>query len=304
MASNASHAHGPADVRRRLRIALAISIGTGVLELAGGLVTGSLALLADAGHVLVDSGALLMALGAVWVAQRPHSLRWTYGFHRVEVFVATINGLLLLGLALFIAWQAIRRLGTEPDVEGGGLLLVASAGFLANLFALYVLRDPGASVNVRAARLHVLSDLGGSLAAVAAGLVVTLTGWTRIDPLLSLAIVALVSFGAVRLLRETFEILLERVPRAVDLEDIEAALRTDPEVRAVHDVHCWTVTSGFVAFTAHIELTTASEATTTIQRASDLLRERFGIGHVTLQPELAQTVVITPLDAPADPSGR
>ena len=175
MASNASHAHGPGEVRRRLRIALAVSIATGVVELFGGLVTGSLALLPDAGHVLVDSGALLMALGAVWVAQRPHSLRWTYGFHRVEVFVATLNGLLLLALAVFIAWQAVRRIGTEPEVEGGGLL-IASIGFLANLFALYVLRDPGESVNVRAARLHVLSDLGGSLAAVTAGLVVTRTG--------------------------------------------------------------------------------------------------------------------------------
>ena len=166
----------PGEVRRRLRIALAVSIATGVLELFGGLVTGSLALLPDAGHVLVDSGALLMALGAVRVAQRPHSLRWTYGFHRVEVFVATINGLLLLAVAVFIAWQAVRRIGTEPEVEGGGLLLIASIGFLANLFALYVLRDPGELVNVRAARLHVLSDLGGSLAAVTAGLVVTLTG--------------------------------------------------------------------------------------------------------------------------------
>lgn len=142
MASNASHAHGPGEVRRRLRIALAVSIATGVLELFGGLVTGSLALLPDAGHVLVDSGALLMALGAVWVAQRPHSLRWTYGFHRVEVFVATINGLLLLALAVFIAWQAVRRIGTEPEVEGGGLLLIASIGFLANLFALTCCATP------------------------------------------------------------------------------------------------------------------------------------------------------------------
>ena len=296
MAAHSAHEHGPAEDRRRLRIALAVSLATGALELVGGLVTGSLALLADAGHVLVDSGALLMALGAVWFAQRPHSLRWTYGFHRVEVFVATINGLLLLALAAFIAWQAVRRLGSEPDVEGAGLLAVASAGFVANLFALYVLRDPGESVNVRAARLHVLSDLGGSLAAVTAGVVVTLTGWTRIDPILSLAIVALVGFGAVRLLRETFEILLERVPRSVDLAAIEAALREDAGVVSVHDVHCWTVTSGFVAFTAHVELASTAEATVTVRRAGDLLRERFGIAHVTLQPEAAATMTIEPLD--------
>jgi len=294
--AHSAHQHGPADDQRRLRIALAIAIATGALELVGGLVTGSLALLADAGHVLVDSGALLMALGAVWVAQRPHSLRWTYGFHRVEVFVATINGLLLLALAVFIAIKAIDRIGNEPDVGGGGLLVIASVGFLANLFALYVLRDPGESVNVRAARLHVLSDLGGSVAAVTAGLVITLTGWTRIDPILSLAIVVLVSIGAVRLLYETFEILLERVPRSVDLASIEAALRTDPEIRGVHDVHCWTVTSGFVAFTAHVELVTSAEAVTTVRRASDLLREQFGIGHVTLQPESAATVMISSVD--------
>lgn len=298
--SHASHAHSPADDRRRLRIALAISLATGALELFGGLITGSLALLADAGHVLVDSGALLMALGAVWVAQRPHSMRWTYGFHRVEVFVASINGLLLLALAAFIAWHAIRRLGTEPDVEGGGLLLVAGVGLAANLFALWILRDPGTSVNVRAARLHVLSDFGGSVAAVTAGLVVTLTGWTRIDPLLSLVIVALVGFGAIRLLSETFEILLERVPRSVNLVEIEAALRADEDILAVHDVHCWTVTPGFIAFTAHVEVRTAQEATTIVRRASDLLREQFNIGHVTLQPEPAETVMIAPLDPARD----
>jgi cobalt-zinc-cadmium efflux system protein len=303
VSSHTGHAHGPAADRRRLRIALAISLATGALELAGGLITGSLALLADAGHVLVDSGALLMALGAVWVAQRPHSLRWTYGFHRVEVFVATINGLTLLALAGVIAWHAARRLGTEPTVEGGGLLLVATLGFGANLVALYVLRNPHDSVNVRAARLHVLSDLGGSVAAVAAGLVVTLTGWTRIDPLLSLAIVALVSFGALRLLRETFEILLERVPRSVDLGAIEAALREDPAILSIHDVHCWTVTSGFIAFTAHVELTNTDDVIATTRRASDLLRDRFGIGHVTLQAEAARTVTLTDA-APEDGAPR
>lgn len=274
-------------------------MATGVLELGGGFATGSLALLADAGHVLVDSGALLMALGAVWIAQRPHSLRWTYGFHRVEVFVATINGLPLLGLAAVIAWHAVRRIGGEaPEVEGSGLLLIAAVGFLANLLALYVLRDPGVSVNVRAARLHVLSDLGGSAAAVVAGLVVTLSGWTRIDPLLSLAIVVLVGFGAIRLLRETFEILLERVPHAVDLAAIEAALRDDPAILGVHEVHCWTVTSGFVAFTAHIEVAAAADAVATVRRANDILRDRFNIGHVTLQPEPPMSVGIIPLDAP------
>ena len=281
-------------------IALAISVATGALELVGGLVTGSLALLADAGHVLVDSGALLMALGAVWVAQRPHSQRWTYGFHRVEVFVASINGLLLIGLASVIAWHAIRRIGSEPDVEGGGLLLVASLGFLANLVVLYVLRDPGASVNVRAARLHVLSDLAGSLAAITAGLVVILTGWMRIDPLLSLAIVVLVGYCAIRLLSETFEILLERVPRSDDLAAIEAALRSDAEIVSVHDVHCWTVTSGFVAFTAHIRLSPGADAMATVRRAGDLLRDDFSIGHVTLQPEPAVApVMLRSVDAPS-----
>jgi cobalt-zinc-cadmium efflux system protein len=294
-----AHRHGPAEAQRRLRIALAISVATGVLELAGGLVTGSLALLADAGHVLLDGGALLMALGAVWVAQRPHSLRWTYGFHRVEVFVASINGLLLLVLAAVIALHAIRRIGEEPEVEGGGLLVVALVGLLANVLALYVLRDPGQSVNVRAARLHVLSDLGGSVAAVTAGLVITLTGWTRIDPILSLAIVALVSYGAVRLLRETFEILLERVPRTVNLAEIDAALRADPEIISVHDVHCWTVTSGFIAFTAHVELAPNAEALPAVRRAGDMLRDRFGISHVTLQPEPGATMFLAAVESTA-----
>ena len=299
MIEHPAHRHGPAEAQRRLRIALAIALVTGAVELVGGLLTGSLALLADAGHVLVDSGALLMALGAIWVAQRPHSLRWTYGFHRVEVFVATINGLLLLALASVIAVQAIRRIGSEPDVAGGGLLGIALAGLIANLLALYVLHDHGESVNVRAARLHILSDLGGSVAAVTAGLVITLTGWTRIDPILSLVIVALVSFGALRLLHETSEILLERVPRSVKLEEIDLALRADPEVLSVHDVHCWTVTSGFVAFTAHIELAPDVDALAAVRRASDLLRDRFGIGHVTLQPEAGATMFLTAVETPS-----
>lgn len=281
------HTYKAQDGRRRLLIALALAVGTAALEVWGSLFTGSLALLADAGHVLGDAGALTLALAAVWFASRPHSLRWTFGFHRAEVLAATLNAVALFAIAAFVTWRAVVRLRAPIEVDAAGLMAVALAGLLANALAAWVLRGP-ASLNVRAARLHVLSDLGGSLVAVGAGVLTALTGGTRIDPLLSLVIVALVVFGAARLLRETVEILMARVPRGVDLEQIERALRSLPGVAAVHDMHCWTITTGFIAFACHLQLAPGADATASVERATALLRDQFAIEHATVQPEAAQ----------------
>lgn len=291
-----AHAHhlgnerGSADARRLL-IALAIAVGTAVLEVAGSIATGSLALLADAGHVFADVGALSLALLAIRMASRPHTMRWTFGFHRAEVLAASLNALALLAIAAFIVWQAVDRLRDPPSVEAGGLLAVATIGLLANLVALAVLRG-SMSVNIRAARLHVLSDLGGSVAAVAAGLITALTGWDRADPLLSLAIVALVVFGAVLLLRETAGILMARVPADIDLPALTEQLQALDGVVDTHDVHCWTITSGFVAFACHLQLTPTAEPDAVLAAASDLLRTRWNIDHITIQPEHVQ--LLTP----------
>lgn len=281
------HTHRAGDARRRLLIALALAVGTAALEVWGSLFTGSLALLADAGHVLGDAGALTLALGAVWFASRPHSLRWTFGFHRAEVLAAALNAIALFAIAGFVVWRAVVRLRAPIEVDAAGLMAVALAGLLANALAAWILRGP-ASLNVRAARLHVLSDLGGSLVAFGAGVLTALTGSTRIDPLLSLVIVALVVFGAGRLLRETVEILMARVPRGVDLEQIERALCSLPGVSAVHEMHCWTITTGFIAFACHLQLAPGADAAESVERATALLRDQFDIEHATVQPETVQ----------------
>ena len=276
---DASHADA-----RRLLIALAIALATAAVEVAGSVATGSLALLADAGHVFADIGALSLALLAIRFAARPHTMRWTFGFHRAEVLAASLNALALLAIAAFITWRAVERLRDPTEVEAAGLLAVASAGLLANLVALLILRG-SISVNVRAARLHVLSDLGGSLAAVVAGLITMLTGWDRADSLLSLAIVALVVLGALWLLRETAGILMARVPAHIDLPALAAELETLDGVLAAHDVHCWTITSGFVAFACHLQLSPGADPDAVLAAATELLRSNWHIDHVTIQPE-------------------
>ena len=280
-----AHANeGRAPDGRRLRFALAIAVLTAAFELVGGLLTGSLALLADSGHVLADVGALTMALVAVWLASRPHTLRWTFGFHRAEVLAAALNSLTLFALSAVIVWHAISRLRSPSDVDAGGLIVFAAAGLAANAVQLAVLRG-SQSVNVRAARLHVLSDFGGSIAAVLAGVVVALTGEPRADAALSLVIVALIVIGATRLLIETASILMASVPPGIDLEEVNATLLSVPGVLAVHDMHCWSVTTGFVAFVCHLEVAPGSDATSVVGACVRTLRERFCIEHVTIQPE-------------------
>ena len=285
------HAADPV-ARRRLALALLIAVAVAAFEFWGSLITGSLALLADAGHVIADAGALTLALAAVYVAGRPHSTRWTFGYHRAEVLAASVNGLTLLLIAAFIVWRAVDRLRSPSEVEGGGLIVIAAIGLLANAVAWWILKGPS-SVNVRAARLHVLSDLAGSVVAVFAGAVVLTTGWERADSLLSLAIVGLIVLGALRLLHETFGILMAGVPPGIDLAEIDAELRALPGVASSHDMHCWTITTGFVAFACHLQLAPGADAHEVVEEASSLLRSRFGIEHVTIQPD--PTLLLDPL---------
>ena len=281
----APHAHSNDD-SRRLALALVLVGSTAGLELWGAYVTGSLALLADFGHVLSDFGALALALAAVRVGARRHTPQWTFGFHRAEVLAAGVNGLGLLAIALFITAQAAMRLrSAPPDVHAVGLISVATAGLVANGAAALLLAR-GESMNMRAARLHVLFDLGGSLIAIVAGAAIAQTGWTRIDALLSLAIVVLLIVAALRLLRGAIAVLMDAVPPGIDLTEVESALRSLNEIRAVHDVHCWAIHGDVVAFAAHIEVRTGHEPQHAITHAAQVLHDRFGIDHVTLQPEL------------------
>jgi cobalt-zinc-cadmium efflux system protein len=289
------HAPGAADAqtsdRGRLLVALGLAVVTVVVEVWGGVLTGSLALLADAGHVFADVGALLLALFALWLAGRPHTAQETYGYHRAEVLAATLNALLLLAISALIGWEAVRRLQARPEVHGLGLLAVASAGLAANLAQALVLRHAH-SINTRAARLHVLSDAAGSLVAIAAGAGVALTGWTPLDPALSLVIGALVIVGAVRMLRETLDILMEHTPAGLDTAAFAAALLADPDVLAVHEVHLWTITSGFDAFTAHVQVRPGADPVAVARRCGEVLHARFGIEHATIQPEFPPLIEI------------
>ena len=243
-------------------------------------------MLADSGHVLADVGALTMALVAVWLASRPHTLRWTFGFHRAEVLAAALNSLTLFALSAVIVWHAISRLRSPSDVDAGGLIVFAAAGLAANAVQLAVLRG-SQSVNVRAARLHVLSDFGGSIAAVLAGVVVALTGEPRADAALSLVIVALIVIGATRLLIETASILMASVPPGIDLEEVNATLLSVPGVLAVHDLHIWTVTAGFPAMSAHIDLEAGADGEGVRRAAHQLLHQQYAIEHTTIQTEAA-----------------
>lgn len=286
MAAHDQSHHSDGAAGRRLGAALLLALATAVLEFTGGFVSGSLALLADATHVLGDVGALSLALAAIWFASRPHTLRFTFGYHRAEVIAATVNALALLLIAALVAWRAVERLREPAEVDATVLTVVASVGLVANIGLLLILRGPQ-SLNVRAARLHVLSDLGGSVAAVSAGVVMGLTGATRVDALLSLLIAALVAFGAGILLKESVAIVMARVPAGIDLSQISAALRDLDGIVAVHDEHCWTVTTGFIAYAAHIEVVSGTDAVAVVADARALLRDRFAIEHVTIQPEAA-----------------
>jgi cobalt-zinc-cadmium efflux system protein len=283
-----AHGHSHSHDRTRLAIALVVSLATAAIEIAGGLITGSVALLADAVHVVTDASALSLALLATTMARRPHTPRLTFGWHRAEVLVALANALLLFAAAGLVAWHAVERLMDPADVHAGGMLGFAVVGLAMNGVALWLLHGP-ASINVRAARLHVLGDLGGSVVAVTAGVVIALTGWMAADPLLSLVIVALVVAGGVRLAWDTAGILMQRVPPGVDLAAIDAALRAVPGLLAVHDLHVWSVTTGFEVLQAHVEVAPDADPIATVEACVDLLHDRFGLIHVAIQPERPRT---------------
>ena len=272
---------------RALAIALALALTVLVAEVIGAILTNSLALLADAGHVVSDVLAVSLALTAIWLASRPASTRQTFGFQRAEVLAAAANGAILLLVAAFVFWQAARRFGDPPEVESAPMLVIAAAGLLANLASVLVLRSHQAgSINVRAAFYHVIGDLAGSVGAVGAGIIMLTTGWFLADALAGVLIGLLIVAGAFRLLRESLAVLLEAVPPHIDLREVETALEGTPGIASLHDLHIWTVTSGLVALSCHCELTGERDSDQVLAALCDLLHERFSIHHVTIQPEV------------------
>ena len=273
--------------RTKLGLALALVVGYMAAEVVGGLASNSLALLADAGHMLADAAALGLSLFAMWAAERPATPRRTFGFHRMEILAALANGAALIAVSALISFTAYGRWAAPPPVKGGLMLAVACGGLAVNLAALLLLGGVrGESLNVRGAWLHVLTDTLGSVQAIVAAVLISALGWTWADPLASVLIALLVIFSAWSLLKESVAILMEGVPTHIALEDVVEAMTDVAGVVAVHDMHIWTITSGFVSLSAHVVVEPACDEDV-LWRVRQTLHERFGIDHSTIQVEKA-----------------
>jgi len=288
-----AHYHGDSEYvhraaphgSRSLAIAVALTGGYAVIEVMGGLWSGSLALLADAGHMATDSAALLFALAANIVARRPASERHSFGLARSEVIAAFVNALAMLAIVVWLFVEAVDRLRQPTPVQGATVFLIASVGLVLNIVVAWVLSRERHNVNTRAALLHVLGDLLGSVAAIAAGVIIYLTGFMAIDPLLSMLVGGLILRSTFGVLRETTQVLLDAVPEGVDYRKVGTALARIPGVRSVHDLHVWAMVPGRCALSAHVLVDDVARWPTILRRARSVLRRDFDIDHVTLQPE-------------------
>jgi cobalt-zinc-cadmium efflux system protein len=269
---------------RRMTIALAINLVMLAVAVAGWLVFDSVALLADAGHVLSDVGAILLGIGAAWAASRPARGRRTFGLGRTEIFAALTNGVLLLAVAALVFIEAVSRLSDSPDVDGAGLAAVGAFGMLGNAVATVVLaRGDREDVNLEGVLRHSAADALGSLGALAAGLVIVAGGPDEADAVAALLIGCLIVLGSWRLIRDPLDVLLESAPRGLDVNEVGDAIARVPGVREVHDLHIWTVTSGFPALAAHLRTDPHGDQDAIRAEVEAVLRERFAIAHTTLQ---------------------
>lgn len=278
-----------AEAARRARVlgtAIVITLGFALVEAVGGWWAGSLALIGDAGHMLTDSTALLLSYFAARLARRPPSPRMTYGWRRAEVMAALANAALMLVIVVSLLLAAVDRIGAPRPVDAETVMLIAGLGLLVNLVVFWRLHgEHSDALNVRGALLHVIGDLLGSVVALVSGVVILLTGWSLIDPLLTFLIGALILVSALRLLRDVLRVLMEATPAGVDLKAIQEGLLSVQGIEAVHDLHVWTLAGDRLLLSAHLGVRDDREWPETLIAAQRLLRDRFGIGHATLQPE-------------------
>jgi cobalt-zinc-cadmium efflux system protein len=282
--------------------ALLLTLVLALIETGGGWYAGSLALLGDAGHMFSDATALGLAAFAAWVARQPPSLRHSYGLVRAEAVAALFNGFFMVAVVIGITLQAVQRLQEPRPIDSMTVMTIATAGLIVNLVVFRMLHGGEKTLNVRAALLHVLGDLLGSVAALLSGVVIYFTGWTAIDPLLSFFICALILISSLRLLREVLHVIMEGVPRYLDLREVGSTLAGVNGVAQVHDLHIWTLASGRVALSAHIVIHDMRQWDTLLDSLRHLLHDRYDIEHVTLQPEPAmRTTRLYRLDAGSGP---
>lgn len=266
-------------------VALAITLAYAVVELAGGVWSGSLALVSDAGHMFSDALALGLAAVAAWLAQRPAGHSHSYGWARAEVIGAMLNCLIMLGIVVMLVVEAIQRLLAPQPVIAGGVMLIALVGLVINGIVAFMLSRSEHNMNARAALIHVMGDLLSSLATLVAGAVIFITGWIVVDPILSLVISGLILMTTWRLLRDTLHVLMEGVPASIELAAIGKALAEVQDVISVHDLHVWSITPENVALSAHLEISSMAVWPEILRASRIMLHDRFGIEHVTLQPE-------------------
>ena len=282
------HDHARVDSRRALAIALALTAGFTVVEVVGGIAAGSLALLADAVHMLSDNVAIALSLVAVWLAAKPSTPERTYGYKRAEVLAALANGALLVALAIWIFVESIMRFRDPGDPLGGWMLAIALLGLCVNLASGAVLaRARRGSLNVEAALRHVAADVLGSIGVAVAAVVILTTGWDQADPVVSLVIGVLVLASAWSILRDSTEILLESTPRGLDVDALGRRLAGAPGVVEVHDLHVWTITSGFTALSAHVLVRPGEDCHGRRRELERMVHDEFAIEHTTLQVDHA-----------------
>lgn len=290
--SEEGHSHGIGSYRgadrKALLIAALLTGGFMIAEAVGGVVTGSLALLADAGHMLSDSFSLFLALFAVSIAARPATAKRTFGYKRAEILAALVNGVLLVLVSLWVVYEAIGRLDDPVEVMGGGMMAIAVLGLIINVVAFLVLwKGGGESLNVRAALRHVLGDLLGSVGVIIAAGVILVTGWEPIDPIVSILISILIVASAWSVLKESVDVLLEAAPKGIDTQEVGMAMAGVDGVEQVHDLHIWQITSGFPSLSAHVLVGADLDCHRIRLELDSLLKEQFEIEHSTLQLEHA-----------------
>ena len=291
MHNHADHSHQPVSSGKTFIWALILTLTFAVVEAIAGWLSGSLALLSDAGHMVSDATALGLASLAAWVAVKPPSAQHSYGYGRAEVIAALINSLFMIGIVVVIVVAAVDRMQTPRPVAGSTVMWVAAIGLFINMLVAYVLSRGERTLNTRGALLHVMGDLLGSVAALIAGAVIYFTGWTPIDPILSLVICALILYSSLNLLREVFQVIMEGVPSSIDLNEVGLAMAAIDDVDSVHDLHIWTLSSGRVALSAHLIVRDLGKWPLILDQQSRMLKERFAVEHITLQPETVMKII-------------
>lgn len=280
------HSHGHGSNRRRLTAVLALTFAYMLAEAIGGFLTNSLALLSDAGHMLADVAALVLALLALWFAARPVTARKTYGYYRMEILAALANGAALVVISLLISYEAVHRIKSPENVKGFEVTLIAIGGLVVNALSAFVLHSASReNLNMRGAFLHVMGDALGSVGAIIAGVLIWQWGWVLADPLISIAMCLLIIFSSWQLIRESVNILLEGTPSHINIRAVVEAMHMVPGVTDVHDLHVWTISSGMEALSAHVTIEPGVTHRTALEALQEQLRSGFNIGHVTIQIE-------------------